>query len=181
MTHRVLGASLLAAALVAVSTLAHADQDAVQIFSNIHVTADQRVHDAVCFFCNVHVQGKVTHDIVVFFGDVHLAGEAEHDVVSFFGGVHAEDGSSIGHDMVSFFGSVRLGENVTVGKDMVSIFGAVYAPGSTIVRGDRVWIPEWIFWAPALVVVLGAVLIIAEVRNRHRRWAMGGYPTPPRP
>ncbi len=176
---RMLAPSLLAAALIAVATPARANQDAVQFLSDIHVTADQPVHDAVCFLCSVHVQGKVTHNIVVFFGNVHLAGEAQHDVVSFFGGVHAEDGSSIGHDMVSFFGSVRLGENVRVGKDMVSIFCAVHAPASTIVHGDRVWLPAWIFWAPVLVVVLAAVLIIAEVRNPRRRWTAGGYPMPP--
>jgi hypothetical protein len=179
--HRVFTASLLAAALTALPMPARANQDAVQLFSNIHVTADQPVHDAVCFFCSVHVDGKVTGDIVVFFGSVHLAGEAEHDVVSFFGGVHAEDNASIGQDLVSFFGGVHLGENVTVGKDMVSVFGGVHAPASTIVRGDRVWLPAWIFWAPVLVVVLAILLVIAEVRNRRRRWVMGGYPMPPQP
>lgn len=176
--HRLLAASLLAAALAALSTPAHANQDAVQLFSNIRVTADQPVHDAVCFFCNVRVEGKVTHDIVVFFGNVHLAGEAQHDVVTFFGSVHAEDNSSIGHDLVDFFGGVRLGENVTVGGDMVSMFGVVHAPASVRVARDRVLIPAWIFWSPVLVVVLVAVPIIAEVRNRRRRWPVAGYPPP---
>ena len=111
--------SRLAAALALACILpAHADRDTVQFGNNINVTPGNPVHDAVCFFCSVRVEGKVNGDIVVFFGSVHLAGDAHHDVVNFFGNVTADDNSSIDGDMVSFFGSVRLGENVTVGKDL---------------------------------------------------------------
>jgi hypothetical protein len=177
--HRLLAYSLLGAALAAASTPAFAGNDAVQFGSNIHVARDTAVHDAVCFFCSVKVDGEVQGDVVVFFGNIHLAGNADHDVVSFFGKVTAEDGVSIGQDLVSFFGGIRLGKNVSVGKDMVAIFGVVHAPDSVTVGKDRVVQPYWIFFGPMILVGLVVILVVREFRAHRRRVLLGGYPLPP--
>jgi hypothetical protein len=171
---------LLAAAFAAASVPAYADHDAVQFGSNIYVGANESVHDAVCFFCSVRVDGRVTGDIVVFFGNIHLNGDAQHDVVNFFGKVTAENNSTIEKDLVSFFGAVRLGENVTVGKDMVAMFGTLRAPSSTRVGNDRVVQPVWLFFAPLLFIGLVVFLLIREYRAYHRRLLLRGYPFPPR-
>jgi len=55
--------SLFAAALAAAPSCARADDDAVQFFNNIDVTADSPVQDAVCFFCNVHLDGKASGEL----------------------------------------------------------------------------------------------------------------------
>jgi hypothetical protein len=178
---RALFVSLLAAVFALAAIPAHADRDAVQFGSNIDVTDANPVHDAVCFFCSVRVDGKVSGDIVVFFGDIHLAGEAHHDVVNFFGSITAADNSSIGGDMVSFVGSVRLGENVTVEKDLVAMFGALHAPASVSVGGDRVVQPGIVLSLPLLVLVLVVLVIIRECRASRRRRLMYGHPYPPRP
>lgn len=170
----------LFAALSVGVTQARADHDQVQFGSNINVAPGTQVHDAVCFFCSVNVQGKVTGDVVVFFGKVHIAGDAQHDVVSFFGGVKAEDNASIGNDLVSFFGSNRLGENVTVGKDMVSMFGSMHAAESVTVGGDRLVQPGWVFWGPLLLIVLVVVLVVRELRANRRRALLRSFPLPPR-
>ena len=171
---------LLAAGMAVAAIPAHADQDAVQFGKDIHVTADSTVHDAVCFFCSVRVEGKVTGDIVVFFGNVHLAGDAQHDVVDFFGSVAAEDNSSIDDDLVSFFGAVRLGENVNVGKDLVSVLGSLHTADSVSVGQDRTVVPGWVFWGPLFILVLIIVLIVREVRAYHRRLILRGYQFPPK-
>jgi hypothetical protein len=178
----ILATTLLGAALAATATPAHAEQDAVEFFHNISVTPDAPVHDAVCFFCSVHVDGQVMGDIVVFFGNVRIDGEAHHDVVSFFGHVTAADNSSIGGDLVSMFGGIRLGENVSVAKDMVCMFGTIHAPSSVKVHGDRTGIPGMILSIPLFVILLVILVIAYEFRNHHRRQMMaGGYPFPPRP
>jgi hypothetical protein len=171
---------LLGASLVAVSVPAHAADDAVQFFHNIDVTPDTPVHDAVCFFCNVRVSGKVTGDIVVFFGNVHIDGEAQHDVVNFFGNVTATDNSSIDHDLVSMMGAIRLGENVSVGEDMVCLFGSVHGPSSVHVSGDRVGIPGVVLFIPFVVLFLIVFAIVQAFRAHQRRRYMAGYPLPPR-
>ena len=180
MIQRMLAVSLLAAAFAVTATPARADRDAVQFGTNINVAPDATVHDAVCFFCSVNVEGKVTGDIVVFFGNVHLAGDAQHDVVNFFGNVKAENGATIEKDLVSFFGTIRLGENVTIGKDMVAMFGSVHAPASVTVGNDRVIQPGWILWGPLLFIGLIVIVIVREYRAYHRRLVLRGYPFPPK-
>lgn len=170
-----LGVSLAAAALQA-----RAEEDAVQFFNNINVTSDQPVKDAVCFFCNVRVEGQAEGDIVVFFGNVYLNGQAHQDIVDFFGNVTAADNSSVGGDLVSFFGSVRLGENVSVRKDTVAIFGTVHAPGTLSVGGDRVAISPWIFFGPLLILVFVIYLAVYEIRARRMHQFAQRYPLPPR-
>jgi hypothetical protein len=180
MIHRMFAVCLLAAAFLVTATPARADRDAVQFGTNINVAPDASVHDAVCFFCSVNVEGKVTGDVVVFFGNVHLSGDAQHDVVNFFGKVTAENGASIDKDLVSFFGMIRLGENVTIGKDMVAMFGSVHAPDAVTVGNDRVIQPGWILWIPLLFIALVVTVIVREYRAYHRRLVLRGYPFPPK-
>lgn len=179
MQRRSLALCLLGAALMVAAAPARAEQDSVQFFHDIHSTADAPVHDAVCFFCSVDVEGRAEGDIVVFFGDVRLNGQASHDVVDFFGAIRAADNSSIGGDMVSMFGSIRLGENVSVRKDMVAVLGTIRAPASVSIGGDRVALSPWIFWAPLLMIVLVIVVLVYEVRGRHMRRYAQNYPMPP--
>lgn len=166
-------------AIVGAPTAARANNDAVQFFTDIHVTPETPVHDAVCFFCSVHDDGAINHDVVVFFGSIDINGSAGHDVVNLFGSVNAHDNASIAHDLVSIFGTLRLGENVSVGHDAVAVFSSVYARPSTTFGGSRVTIPAILFWGPLAIPVFLIVLIVYIVRERSHRWPPPGYPPPP--
>ncbi len=180
MRPRLFALLLLCAAFLAGATAARAERDAVQFGTNIHISRDTTVHDAVCFFCSVRAEGDVNGDIVVFFGNIHIANRANHDVVNFFGSVTADDNASIGQDLVSFFGAIRLGENVSVGKDMVAMFGVVHAPTSVTVGGDRVAQSGWVLWGPLLIIGLIVIVVVREVRSQRRRQMLRGYPPMPR-
>lgn len=179
MIQRMLFALLAAGALALVAAPARADNDAVHFGSDIEVPPDATVHDAVCFFCSVNVEGKVNGDVVVFFGRVHIAGSAEHDVVNFFGGVRADDGAQIGRDLVSFFGGVRLGENASVGHDMVVMLGSAHTAASASVGHDRVVQPGWILDVPLIVMIVILIVVVREFRAYRRRQFYRGYPFPP--
>jgi hypothetical protein len=181
MTRRIFGILSLGAALAAASPHARAEQDAVQFFSNIDVPADSAVHDAVCFFCSINIEGKATGDVVVFFGNTHISNAAQHDVVNFFGNVTADDNASIDHDLVSMFGNIRLGENVHVGEDMVAMFGGVHTGQGLTVEGDRVVEPAILFYGPLIFLVVVMILVIREFRAYRRRVFLGTYQFPPHP
>lgn len=172
---RLLGIALCALLTVMLATPARASQDIVQFGSTIDVPQKDSIHDAVCFFCSVNVEGTVNGDIVVFFGDVRIQGKANHDIVNFFGEVTAGDDTSIGHDLVNFFGGVRLGENVTVGQDTVVMFGSLRGAESTNYGGSRVVEPAWLFWGPVLAVGLGIYFVVHEFRAYRRRRLLGVY------
>jgi hypothetical protein len=179
MIRRILPVLLLCAALAPAT--ARAEQDEVQFFSNIHVASGASIHDAVCFFCNVDIEGKATGDIVVFFGSVHVAASAEHDVVNFFGNVTADENATIDHDVVSMFGNVRLGNNVHIGEDLVAIFGNLETADNVTVEGDRVVQPAWLFYGPLIFLVVVLVLVIREFRAWRRRNYLRSWGYPPRP
>lgn len=164
---------LAVCAILVTATPAHAVKDAVQFGSDIDVGPNEAIHDAVCFFCSVHVRGAVNGDIVVFFGDVHVSGQANHDIVNFFGNVTADDKTSIGHDLVNFFGGVHLGQNVTVGQDTVVMFGGLRAPDTANIGGSRVVEPAWLFWGPFIALVLGIYFIVHTIREHNRRRMFG--------
>ncbi len=179
MIRRTLAVALLCAAFV--STHARAEQDQVQFFSNIHIAADSQVHDAVCFFCSIDAEGKITGDAVAFFGNIHIASQAQHDVVNFFGHVTADDNAALDHDVVSIFGSVRLGDNVHVGEDLVAIFGSLRTGQGVTVEGDRVVEPAILFYGPFLFLIAVFILLIREIRAWRRRRFMLSYGYPPQP
>ena len=179
MMQRTVLACLLAAALAAAGTPARADNDAVHFGSNINVPAGMTVHDAVCFFCSVNVEGQVNGDVVAFFGHVHIAGAANHDVVNFFGGVSADDGATIGQDLVSFFGGVRLGENASVGHDMVVMVGSAQVANSANVAHDTVIQPGWIVDFPLILLVGLFIFAVYELRVWRRRQYLRQFPFPP--
>jgi len=179
MIRRILALTLLCAAFA--SARARAEQDAVQFFSDIEVAPDSTVHDAVCFFCSVNIEGKATGDVVVFFGNTHIASDAQHDVVNFFGRVTADDNATIDHDLVSIFGRVRLGKDVHVGEDLVAIFGTLRSGEGVTVEGDRVVQPAIFFFAPFFFLVAILILVIREFRAHRRRLFLRGYVYPPRP
>jgi hypothetical protein len=179
MIRHILPVLLLCATLAPAA--ARAEQDQVQFFSNIHVAPGSAIHDAVCFFCSVDIEGQATGDIVVFFGNVHVASSAEHDVVSFFGNVTADDNASIDHDLVSMFGNIRLGDNVHIGEDLVAMFGTLHAADNISVEGDRVVQPAWLFYGPMIILVVVLVLVIREFRAWRRRNYLRTWGYPPRP
>lgn len=176
---RILAVCLLAAAFVCAAMPGYASNNAVQFGSNINIAPGAEVHDAVCFFCNVHAEGAVTGNVVVFFGSIYIAGKADHDVVNFFGKVSVEDGASIGNNLVSIFGAVHLGDNVSVGRDLVAILGSLHASNSVTVGGNRVFQPAWLLGAPLSILLLIVFLIVQRIRAHRRR--LSGYPFPHHP
>ena len=180
---RILARSAAVALLAAACASAHAraEEDQVQFFSDIHVSADSTVHDAVCFFCSVDLEGQATGDVVVFFGNTHISTEAHHDVVNFFGHVTADDNATIDHDVVNFFGGIRLGNNVHVGDDVVAMFGSLRTGDNVTIDGDRVSQPAVLFYGPLIFLVVVLVLLIREFRAYRRRVFLRNYGYPPHP
>ena len=166
---------MIAGVLGWVAAPARAAQDMVQFGSTIHVQKASVIHDAVCFFCSVDVDGAVNGDTVVFFGDARINGEAKRDVVVFFGDVKAGNNASIGQNVVNFFGGVKLGENTSIGHDTVVMFGSLEAADSVNFGGNRVVQPGAVFWVPFLAIVFGIYFLVHEVRRSRMRRMMRGY------
>lgn len=179
MNHRALFYAIVLAAVALVPASARANDDAVHFGYDINVPADRTIKDAVCFFCNVHIQGEATGDVVVFFGGARIDGRTQQDVVNFFGRTRLGDNASVGGDLVNFFGGVRAGENVQIGKGLVIMFASLHAPASISIGQDRVIIPGWILWIPLIIFALIVTVIVNEFRKWQRRRMLAAYQYPP--
>jgi len=143
----VLAAFLLAAQVAAARTPAPAPEDRVQYFRDVTVAPGETVGDAICFFCAIEARGAVTGDAVAIWGGIDIAGRVDGDAVAVGGGIRLHGGSSL------------AGEAVTVGGPL-EVAPGVKAPDSTDVRYVAMPGQRRIYWASALVWVLGHVLLV---------------------
>jgi hypothetical protein len=167
------GVALLLLLTLGMATQARANRDIVQFGNSIDVPQDAEIHDAVCFFCSINVQGVASGNLVSFFGTVHIDGQAKHDVVVFFGDVKLAPNASIGNNLVNFFGSVQLGEDVRIGRDTVVMFGNLRAAPTASFGGNRVVQPIWLFLIPLLILIALVRLVVGALRSTARGYARG--------
>ncbi|WP_058185386.1 hypothetical protein [Terracidiphilus gabretensis] len=173
MRARLLCLTLCAAALLFVATPARADNgNSVQFFTDLRIDPNKSVENAVCFFCSVHAEGEINGNLVVLFGSAHISNAVHQNVVSIFSSVTAQPNASIEQNVVNIFGNVRLGDGAHVGQNIVALFGATEFAPTTIIDGNRVIMPFWIFGIPTLLIGLVIYVIVREVRERRyrRQW-----------
>ena len=173
MRARMLCLTLCAAALLLVAPPAHAqDNNSVQFFTDLRVDPGKPVENAVCLFCSVHAEGEINGNLVVIFGNAHIGTAVHQNVVSIFSSVTAAPNASIEQNVVNIFGKVRLGDGAHVGQNIVALFGATQFAPSSVVDGNRVIMPFWLFGIPTLLIGLVIYVIVREVRERRyrRQW-----------
>ena len=159
MTKILVGA--LAACVLLLPTLAfasHGEQDRVQFFQSIDVTADQQVGDAVCIFCSIHMAGTAKGDVVAILGSIDVEGRASGDVVAVGGGIRLGEDASVSGDTVGLGGGVSRHPNATVKGDLVSQANPIVFVG--LVLGIVV--------VPLLPVILFVWFIVWLLRSNRR-------------
>ena len=171
MRARLLCLTLCTAAFLALAVPARADSNSVQFFTDLRVTPDKPVENAVCFFCSVHAEGEIHGNLVILFGNAHISSTVHQNVVSIFSSVTALPNTSIDQNLVNIFGSVHLGENAHVGQNLVAIFGVTAFAPTAAIDGNRVIFPFWLFGIPALLIGLLIYVLVRELRERRYRRA----------
>jgi hypothetical protein len=157
--------SLLILATVAPAQMFARNGDRVQFFQNITVGPDERVDDAVCMFCSIHVAGK-SGDTVAILGDIVIDGTVTGDAVSVGGGIKLNDEASVAGDAVAIGRGLYRDPNATVKGEAVSQSGPVVYFGLLL----------GLFVIPLLPVILVIALIVWLLRrNRYPQPAQVAY------
>src|SRR5271166_3399642 len=107
--------------LAAFSGNAFADgsHDRTQMGHSISIGPGEKVSDATCFGCSIHVRGQV-----------------EGDVTSFGGSIVLEDGAEVAGDATAFAGDVRLEKDVKVSGSVTVFGGRIHRDPGASVGGD---------------------------------------------
>ena len=169
MQRRFLAICLFGTALAVAAAPARADQDAVQFFRNIEVTPDAPVHDAVCFFCSVHVDGKVErrHRRLLR----QRASRTARPTTTWSTFSAASRPPTTPPSAATWFRSsapCAWARTSPWPRTLVAMFGVVHTPPVVSIGKDRVIFSPWIFFGPLLVIFL----VIFHHRPR------GPYPPP---
>src|SRR5215831_17882931 len=102
---------MTAVALAVFSSLALADKsaDRVQVGRDLIVEPAEKVGNAVCVACSIHVRGQLAGDAVAVAGRIVLEQGAQvaGDVTDVLGDVRLESGTQVAGDVVVVAGMVR--------------------------------------------------------------------------
>jgi cytoskeletal protein CcmA (bactofilin family) len=147
---------LLAVFIFSIGALAQNTHDRTHFGSGITIGPDEKVSDATCFACSVHVRGQVSGDVTTFGGSIVV-----------------EDGGDIAGDATSFGGDVRIEKDVKVGGGVTVFGGRVHRDPAATIGGDVtnfsgfLWV-LLIFVVPIFVIGGFIALIIWVIRRLTR-------------
>jgi len=142
-------ATFLLALAVLAPTQVFAHGERVQFFQNISVAQDERVDEAVCIFCSIHIAGT-SGDTVAILGDIVIDGTVTGDAVSVGGGIKMNEDASVAGDAVAIGRGLYRDPNTTVKGEAVSQSGPVVYFGLFL----------GLFVIPLLPIILVIALIV---------------------
>jgi hypothetical protein len=161
--------SLVLPFLLAVSALGQAPGNRSYIGQDIFIASGQQVHNAVCVFCSVQVEGDVTGHVIVLFGSANVTGQVRGSATVIGGNAVVDAQARVGGD------TVVLGGNAVYETDE-SLAGSAYVLGghlshvsdaSGVGRGQhRFTLSPFLFGLLAVVILL---LLSAVIAPRVRR------------
>ena len=152
---RALGLSLVLLGFPAFASVASAQPpvgNRAYIGEDIYIAVGQQVHNAICVFCSVQVEGNVTGHAVVLFGNLSVSGWVRHSATVVGGNAVVDSQALIGGN------TVVLGGNAVYETDD-SIAGSAYVLGGHLSRtGDHVGSHKRVSLTP---LVFSSLLLIA--------------------
>jgi hypothetical protein len=160
---RILGLTIL---LVSAAH-AQARGNRVYIGQDIFVASGQQVHNAVCLFCSVQVEGDLTGRALVLFGSLNVTGRVDRNATVIGGNAVIDSQARIGGNAV-----VLLGNAVYETDD--SITGSAYVLGGHLSKmggharsAHRLSVSPIIFSLLALLtILLLSAILFPRVRRR---------------
>ncbi len=144
------------ALVVTVSGVALAQGHGNRTYFNqdIFVAQGQEVHNAICFFCSVQVEGELSGRVLVVFGSLNVSGRVE-------GGAMVIGGNAV------LDSQARLGGNaVVIGGNAVyeseeSILGNAYVIGGHLSTfGERAKTTRRVSFSPAFFYSLAVIILV---------------------
>ena len=112
---------------VAVGALGQTPGNRSYFGQDIFIAAGQQVHNAVCLFCSVQVEGDVTGHVFVLFGSVNVSGQVRGGAAVIGGNAVVDSQARIGGDTVVLGGNAvyetdesLCGERVCAGRTSVT-------------------------------------------------------------
>jgi hypothetical protein len=162
---RILGLMLL------LVSAAHAQARGNRVYfgQDIFVASGQQVHNAVCVFCSVQVEGDLTGRALVLFGNLNVTGRVDRNATVIGGNAVIDSQARIGGNAIVLGGNAVYETDDSVSGSAYVLGGHLSKMGGHVKSSRRLSVSPVIFSLLALLTVL---LLSALFFPRVRRTAV---------
>ena len=160
---RILGLTLL------LVSAAHAQVRGNRVYfgQDIFVASGQQVHNAVCVFCSVQVEGDLTGRALVLFGSLNVTGRIDRSATVIGGNAVVDSQARIGGNTIVLGGNAVYETDDSITGSAYVLGGHLSKMGGHVKSTRRVSVSPLVFSALALLaVLLLSALFFPGVRRR---------------
>ena len=159
---RALGLTLVLLGFPGFASVATAQQqlgNRTYIGQDIYIAVGQQVHNAVCVFCSVQVEGNVTGHAVVLFGNLSVSGWVRHSASIVGGNAVIDSQALIGGNTVVLGGNAVYETADAIGGNAYVLGGHLSRTGGRVGSRKRVSMTPLLFSVLALLAFLFLLLL----------------------
>jgi hypothetical protein len=160
---RTLGLTLL----LAPAAFAQTPGNRAYIGEDVFVAAGQQVHNAICVFCSVQVEGDLTGHALVLFGNLNVSGRVNQSAMIVGGNVVVDSQARIGGDAMVIGGNAVYETDESISGSAYVLGGHMSKTGGHAGSRGRHSLGPVLFCALALLAfLLLSLLAFPQVRRR---------------
>jgi hypothetical protein len=131
------------------------------IGQDIFIAVGQQVHNAICVFCSVQVEGNVTGHAVVVFGNLSVSGWVRHSATIVGGNAVIDSQALIGGNAVVLGGNAVYETDYSISGNAYVLGGHLSRTGGRVGSHKRVSVTPIVFFLLALVTFFLLLLLVA--------------------
>jgi hypothetical protein len=161
---RALGLTLVLLGFPGFASVATAQQqpgNRAYIGQDIYIAAGQQVHNVVCVFCSVQVEGNLSGHAVVLFGNLSVIGQVQHSATIVGGNTVIDSQALIGGRTVVLGGNAVYETEDAIRGNAYVLGGHLSRTGSHVGSRKRVSLTPLVFSVLALLAFLFLLLLAA--------------------
>jgi carbonic anhydrase/acetyltransferase-like protein (isoleucine patch superfamily) len=147
---RILGLTIL---LVSAAAHAQARGNRVYFGQDIFVASGQQVHNAVCVFCSVQVEGDLTGRALVLFGSLNVTGRVDRNATVIGGNAVIDSQARIGGNTVVLGGNAVYETDDSISGSAYVLGGHLSKMGGHVKSSRRLSVSPVIFSLLALLAI----------------------------
>lgn len=154
--------------LITAGALGQAPGNRTYVGQDIFVAAGQQVHNAVCLFCSVQVEGDLTGHVFVLFGNLNVSGQVRRSATVIWGNAVVDSQARIGGDTTVLVGNAVYETDESLSGSVYVLGGHLsHVPSTSGPGAHRMSVgPLFFLLLAVLVLVLLSFLVLPRIRRR---------------
>jgi carbonic anhydrase/acetyltransferase-like protein (isoleucine patch superfamily) len=155
--------------MILLVSAAHAQTRGNRVYfgQDIFVASGQQIHNAVCLFCSVQVEGDLTGRALVLFGNLNVTGRVDRNATVIGGNAVVDSQARIGGNTIVLGGNAVYETDDSISGSAYVIGGHLSRMGGHVKSSRRLSVSPVVFSSLAfLAILLLSAFFFPRVRRR---------------